>query len=304
MTKKENIKELEKIGYRFIGPNKHSAIKVCNWTRQSLRGKGFCYKQKFYKTIKSHRCIQMSPAIFYCTHRCLFCWRNTKITNPVWIGETDDPNVIMDEAIKAQRNILQGFGGHPKTDKGLFYKALRPRHVAISLAGEPLLYPLISELIEEVKSRDMTAFLVTNGTMPNVLEKISEPTQLYITLPAPDKETYKKTCNPLIRDGWERIIESLSLLTNFSCSTVIRLTLVKNLNMSQPEKYANIIDKANPNFVEVKAFMSVGFSRKRLSYDMMPLHEEIRQFAEIIEKNSGYKIKDEQATSRVVLLTH
>jgi len=296
----EIINLLRKIGYRFLGSN-HSAIKICTWTRNAIRGKGVCYKQKFYG-IESNRCIQMSPAIFNCTHRCLFCWRNTNITYPKWIGPVDEPDVIMDEAIAAQKEILMGFGGNETANKRKFYDALHPKHVAISLAGEPLLYPKISELINEVKNRGMTAFVVTNGTLPEVLEKMAEPTQLYITLPAPDKEIYEKTCQPLIVKGWEKLNESLSLLSNFSCNTVLRLTLVKDLNMIHPEQYAKIIDKSNSKFVEVKSFMSVGFSRERIAYEKMPLHNEIQEFAKKIAEESGYKIVDEQKESRVVLL--
>jgi len=302
----EKIKALEKIGYRFVGTHKHSAIKVCNWTKQSIRENGVCYKEKFYKKlygIESHRCLQMSPSVFNCTHKCQFCWRNTDITFPKWFGEVDDPKEVLDESINAHKEILQGFGGSFSANKSKFYEALNPKNVAISLAGEPTLYPKISELISEIKSRNMTAFLVSNGTLPNVLEKIEEPTQLYITLPAPNKDIYEKTCQPLISNGWEMLQKSLSLLNSFSCNTAIRLTLVKNLNFVYPEKYAKIIEKANPTFLEVKAFMSVGFSRQRLPYSAMPLHEEIREFAKSISNESGYEIKDEQKESRVVLLT-
>jgi wyosine [tRNA(Phe)-imidazoG37] synthetase (radical SAM superfamily) len=48
--------------------------------------------------------------------------------------------------------------------------------------------------------------------------------------------------------------------------------------------------------------MSVGFSRSRIPYDAMPLHNEIQEFAKIISEVSGYKIKDEKSDSRVVLL--
>ena len=60
-------------------------------------------------------------------------------------------------------------------------EAMRPNHAAISLDGEPLLYPRISEYIQEFRDRKMTSFVVTNGTLP---EKMSEldtlPSQIYI----------------------------------------------------------------------------------------------------------------------------
>ncbi|MEM7826616.1 MAG: 4-demethylwyosine synthase TYW1 [Candidatus Aenigmatarchaeota archaeon] len=299
----DDIKRLEKAGFRFIGKHKHSAIKICEWTRKAIRGDNFCYKQKFYG-INSHRCLQMTPAFQFCTHRCLFCWRDISITYPKWNCPIDEPKQILDEAIKAQQKILQGFGGNIKVTKKRFNEAMNPNQVAISLAGEPTLYPKLPELIDEIKMRNMTSFLVSNGTKPDMIKRLlnHQPNQLYITLPAPNEKVYKQTCQPLIEDGWERIMKTLSLLKKFSCNTVIRLTLVKGINFIDPEGYAKIILDASPKYIEVKSFMSVGFARQRLPYSAMPLHNEIIKFAEEIERAINYKIIDEKRDSRVVLL--
>jgi len=295
------IKRLENAGYRIVGKYKHSAVKVCLWTKNSLRGKGVCYKQKFYG-IQSHRCLQMTPALPFCKHRCLFCWRDTSITYPKWEGPYDDPDTIIEESIEAQRELLTGFKGNKYVDKKMWKESQNPNQVAISLAGEPTEYPLISELVDAFKERKFSVFLVSNGTNPDVIAKLAEPTNLYITLPAPNKEIYLKTTNPIV-DSWDNIMKSLSLLQNFSSKTVVRLTLVKNLNFVKPEEYAKIVEKYSPDFLEVKSFMSVGFSRSRLPYSDMPLHEEIKEFAKEIEKNSSYRIKDESKPSRIVLMT-
>ena len=129
----------------------------------------------------------------------------------------------------------------------------------------------------------------------------NQPTQLYITLPAPDEETYIKCCSPLIKDGWKKINESLSILKKFKRST-IRLTLVKNYNMVNPKEYAKLIKIANPKFIEAKAYMWVGYSRQRLQQENMPLHSEIRDFAEKVGKLIDYRIIDEKENSRVVLM--
>jgi tRNA wybutosine-synthesizing protein 1 len=298
----DRIKYLEKIGYRFVGSN--SAIKICEWTRKSIRNKkkgSFCYKQKFYG-IKSHRCLQLSPNVFSCTHNCLYCWRNMKFKK-AFRGKIDKPGDILDNAIKEQKKILQGFWGGD-VDKAKLREAEKPDQVAISLVGEPCLYPKLPELIDEIKRGGMTAFLVSNGTVPEMIKKLidHQPTNMYITLPAPDEKVYKKTCNPMIRDGWQRIQKSLSMLKEFDRS-VIRLTLVKNLNMVKPKGYAEIIESASPDFVEAKAFMPVGGAMERLPYESMPRHKEIKEFAKKIQKHSSYKIKDEKDDSRVVLLS-
>jgi tRNA wybutosine-synthesizing protein 1 len=299
----ERIKKYERMGYRFVGPRRHSAIKICQWCRHSLRGSGFCYKQKFY-AIESSRCIQMTPAFFVCSENCLFCWRPLRYALPreqAW----DSPSEIMDSAIDSQKKILMGFKGNPAVPFSRFKKSMEPRHVAISLSGEPMLYPYIGGLIEDIHSRGMSSFLVTNGTFPERLQSLldsnQQPTQLYVTLAAPDSQTLKKTALPIFPDAWDRLMKSLAVLKKFR-RTVIRLTLVKNLNFIKPEEYAKIVDKSEPDFLEVKSFMSVGGARDRLPYSDMPLFTEIREFAEKIEKNSNYRIMDEKADSRVVLL--
>jgi tRNA wybutosine-synthesizing protein 1 len=104
-------------------------------------------------------------------------------------------------------------------------------------------------------------------------------------------------------DAWEKLNETLELLQSFSCPTVIRITAVRGLNMGNVEEYAELIEKANPTYVEPKAYMHVGFSRFRLGYGGMPSHEEIREFALQLAKATGYKVINESEESRVVLLS-
>lgn len=299
MLSKEKIKDLEKQGYRIAG--NHSAIKICLWTKKAIRAEDVCYKNTFYG-INSHRCVQMTPSLSFCSQRCLWCWRDIGFTKPRWKGKADSPKEIIDGCIKEHVKYLQGFRGNEKTDFKRFREALKPLHFAISLSGEPTLYPKLPELIKELKKRNITSFLVTNGTNPSMLKKLikHQPTQLYLTLPAPDKETYVRVCNPLIKDGWEKIDQSLNLLKKFKRS-VIRLTLAKNINMIKPEKYAKLVENKS-DFVEPKAYVWVGYSRQRLEIKNMPLHKEIKDFAKKIAKNSNLKIIDEKKESRVVLL--
>jgi len=302
------LKRLQKAGYKIIGKNRHSAVKLCLWTRKSIRTgeKEFCYKQKFYRDIgiKSHGCLQMTPSLPFCSLRCAFCWRDVSITYPKWIGEADDPEEIIEKSIKAQRELLSGLGGVPHSEKHL-KEALNPSHAAISLAGEPTIYEKISQLIEGFHKRSMKTFLVTNGTFPERLEPLDNlPTQLYVSLCSNSKEMMGKVQKPLISDAWEMLNKTLELLPNLKTRRVIRLTMVKNLNMFEPEKYAKLIEKTNCNFIEIKAGMAVGFARlqNRIKYEDMASHQEIKEFAEKIENSIGYKIKDEKKDSRVVLL--
>jgi tRNA wybutosine-synthesizing protein 1 len=303
MISEKKAWDLYKQGYRLVG--NHSAIKVCMWTKKALTGEDFCYKQKFYDTI-THRCVQMTPALSTCGHRCVWCWRDIDFTKAKWAGKEDDPKFLVDECIKANAKYLEGFGGNKKTDMKKYMERNKPQQFAISLSGEPTMYPKLPEFILELRKRGINQFLVTNGTQPAMLKKLiqkkAEPTQLYITLPAPDKKTYEKVCRPLIKNGWSKILKSMSLLGRFRRS-VIRLTLAKGVNMISAEKYAAFIKKYKPKFVECKAYMFVGYSQKRLKIENMPLHWEIKEFSTKIAQLSGYKIKDEKENSRVVLLS-
>ena len=300
MVSTKKAAELYSQGYRLVG--NHSASKVCMWTKKALVNEGYCYKQKFYG-INSHRCVQMTPSLQFCDQRCCWCWRDIEHTKPKWSGKVDSPSSIIDGCIEAQVKYLQGFGGNPKTDKKKYKEMHSPLHFAISLTGEPTFYPKLPELIDELRKRKMTSFLVSNGTNPEMIRKLvkHQPTQLYITLPAPDEETYEKVCKPLLKNQWKKILESLSLLKKFKRS-VIRLTLVKGVNMIEPEKYAKLIKKYPSNWVECKSYMHVGYSMKRLEKRNMPRHEEIKKFAMGLANLSGLKIIDEKKESRVVLM--
>ncbi len=297
----EAVKRFVNASYRIVGT--HSAVSICHWTKESLRRDRVCYKEKWYG-IESHRCLEMTPALVWCTHKCQFCWRPLQFTKT---GEPkpDEPTEIIDGCIEARRLLLTGFKGNEAVDKKKWEEAIKPTNAAISLAGEPTMYSRISDLIAEFKKRNMSTFLVTNGTRPDRLKSLEvEPTNLYISLCAPDKQTYLKVNRPLISNGWERLNESLELLKSFNCRTVLRLTLVKGLNLKSPEKYAELIKKADPDIVEPKGYSWVGESRKRIPEENVPTMEDIREFAKVLAKEAGYEIVDEDEPSKVFLLKH
>lgn len=299
---KKQVEKLESSGYRFVGSHNHAAAKICHWTKQSILDKGVCYKEKFYG-IESHRCLQMAPAVPNCQQKCEFCWRDLSYTQTQWEGEYDDPKTIIDEAVKAQNNLLCGFFGNDKANKEKLEESKTPTNAAISLAGEPMLYPEIDELIAEFNRRNFTTFVVSNGQCVDKLKNLeNEPYQLYLSLDAPTKKIYNDICQPQISEGWDNLNQSLDTLTSFNSRTCIRTTCVKGRNMTNPEKYAELIKKASPDFVEIKAYMCVGSSRHRLTPDNMPTFDEVKSFAQKIGENCGKKIVNESEVSRVVLL--
>ena len=152
--------------------------------------------------------------------------------------------------------------------------------------------------------QNFTTFLVSNGENPDKIEALGkhEPTQLYISLDAPNKEIYKKVCKPQVSNGWEKLQESLELLSTIDTRKVLRITSVKDLNMIHTEEYAKIIEKADVDYVEIKAYMFVGDSRNRLQWENMPKTVDIQEFAQSIAEKTSMDIIDEVEKSRVLLL--
>ncbi len=294
--------------YHFVG--RHTVVKKCYWTHTAVTERRFCYKCKFYG-IESHRDIQMSPVAFWCWNACLHCWRIRPQDLGIDVDETqmpfyDPPELILDGIIEAHRRIMSGYYGHPKADPKLVEEAMDPKHVTMSLTGEPTLYPLLGDLIELIHRRGMTTFLVTRGVRPDVLANLSEePSQLYISLEAWDKKSYNYFNRPLVPRAWELTLETLGMLSSFSSPSVIRITLVKGFNDSHEalKNFAKLIEYSNPTYVEVKAYMWVGASRERLSRNNMPSHEDVRSFASRLSELTGYPVYGESVSSRVVLLS-
>ncbi len=293
---------LSRQGYILVG--RHSVVKKCHWTHVSLTEGRYCYKCKFYG-IESHRDIQMSPAALWCWNACIHCWRLRPTDTIKWddtkLPWVDDPELIVEGSIEAYRDSLMGYWGHPRIKENHLLKkkleeALNPVHVAISLTGEPLLYPRIGELIEEYHRRGFTTFLVTRGIRPDILAEIEEePTQLYVSIEAWDKESYEYFDKPLVPRAWELNMKTIELLPTFSSMTTIRFTVIR--------KWAEMVESAQPTYIEVKSYMHVGASRQRLSRNDMLRHIEVLDVAKKLADLTGYNIVSHQIESRVVLLS-
>ncbi|VVB59021.1 S-adenosyl-L-methionine-dependent tRNA 4-demethylwyosine synthase [Candidatus Anstonella stagnisolia] len=307
----ELLKKLLRQKYHIVG--KHSAVKMCQWTASTLKGEGSCYKNAFYG-IQSHQCIQSTPVLLFCNHACVFCWRmmpeeGLKFSDMPKKGFSwDAPKEIVEGFVQAHRKTVSGFGGNPKTGGKVFEEANSPKHVALSLTGEPSMYPYMGELLEEFHKRGISTFLVTNGTYPNMVEKWKTlPTQLYVSLVAPNKEVYLKAIRPDSPVLWEQYLKTLEMLPELGkkTRTVLRMTLVRDVNMQPIEGYAQQILLAKPHYVEVKSMVFVGGARLKergLSTGSMLGMEEIREYAKELAKLTGYIYAAEHAPSRIVLL--
>lgn len=310
MINKKNLELLKKQHYIVAG--KHSAVQICRWNKHALVGEGECYKHKFYG-IPSWRCCEISPAAVWCDNHCLHCWRATEATqgNKMTSKLIDSPSIIIEECIKGRKKLLTGFGGHPRIDKKRYKEAQEPSHFAISLIGEPTLYPKIGEMVALLRKGGKTSFIVSNGLHPEVLEKLEKknqlPTQLYVSLNSSNEKEFNEWHKSILKDAWKKYNKTLEILNRLSKEgkrNVLRMTLVKSLNMDERhiEEFAEIIKKSGVLFVEVKSFMSLGYARQRLGYETMPSMKEIESFAKRLAKKTGYIILDKHLPSRIILL--
>ena len=102
---------------------------------------------------------------------------------------------------------------------------------------------------------------------------------MYVSLDAPDEETYISLCRPL-DDYWERVKESLNLLG--SRRSAVPDHARQRIERFRPERYRSNPAGSGSMFVEVKGYMYLGYSRKRLVQEIFPEHGLVRSFAEKI----------------------
>jgi len=300
--------QLKKAKY---GVADHSTVGLCHWTKKSFKHEGSCYKHKFYG-ISTHRCMEFSPAGMYCENRCVYCWRPMEFYDSMQMKpeQVAEPEQILTKLMAERKKLINGFYGDSRNDKQRLDESLLPAHYAISLSGEPTMYPKLPELIKYLKTFEATKsiFLVTNGQEPDMIQKLQDedalPTQLYLSTNAADYESFMKINKPRYDDSWERWNRTLDMLKDLK-TTVLRITLIRDHN-DQKESipaFAEMFRKASPHFIEIKSYMHIGRSTNRLEYENMLEMEEIKSFSEEIAKQSKiFSIMDESIVSRISIL--
>ncbi|KAH6856410.1 hypothetical protein B0I37DRAFT_75113 [Chaetomium sp. MPI-CAGE-AT-0009] len=301
---------LTKQGYSIVGS--HSGVKICRWTKSALRGRGSCYKFSFYG-INSHQCMESTPSLS-CSNKCVFCWRHG--TNPVgttWRWVVDPPQLIFDGVKENHYKKIKMMRGVPGVRAERFAEAMRIRHCALSLVGEPIFYPHINEFLAMLHAERISSFLVCNAQHPDQLAALQHVTQLYISIDASNRESLRRIDRPLHRDFWERFQRCLDILRErrFRQRTVFRLTLVKGFNIEdEAEGYADLVEKGLPCFVEVKGVTYCGTSTSSnagLTMANVPFYQEVCDFVVALEKalrkrGLQYGIAAEHAHSCCILL--
>jgi tRNA wybutosine-synthesizing protein 1 len=221
------------------------------------------------------------------------------------------PKEIVTNLMEERKKLIMGHYGDPRQDRKKLDESLLPSHYAISLSGEPTMYPQLPQLIKYLKSIPETKsiFLVTNGQEPEMIQRLQDedalPTQLYLSTNAPDEETFHLVNKPRYKDAWERWNSSLEIISELNTRTVIRITLIRDYNTYDRmiPKFAKMLKRANVHFIEAKSYMHIGRSTNRLEYSNMLEMSEVQRFASELAKQSEiYSMMDESAISRIVVL--
>ncbi|KAM6932940.1 S-adenosyl-L-methionine-dependent tRNA 4-demethylwyosine synthase TYW1 [Xenentodon cancila] len=294
---------LTKQGYKLIGS--HSGVKLCRWTKSMLRGRGGCYKHTFYG-IESHRCMETTPSLA-CANKCVFCWRHH--TNPVgteWRWKMDPAEKILQDSLEKHQNMIRQFRGVPGVKPERYEEGLAVKHCALSLVGEPIMYPEINTFIRLLHGHRISSFLVTNAQFPEEIRNLVPVTQLYVSVDASTKDSLKRIDRPLFKDFWPRFLDSLRALGEKRQRTVYRLTLVKAWNVEEMQAYSELIALGQPDFIEVKGVTYCGeSSASSLTMANVPWHQEVVAFVQqLADMLPQYEIACEHEHSNCLLIAH
>lgn len=304
------LNQLKKAKY---GVADHGTVELCHWTKKSFRNEGDCYKHKFYG-ISTHRCMEFSPAGMFCENRCIYCWRPMEFYSAMSMPaeKVAPPEIILSKLMEERERLVMGHYGDVKSDRKKIDESLLPSHYAISLSGEPTMYPQLPEMIKYLKQLPSTksVFLVTNGQEPEMLERLRDedalPTQLYLSTNAPNEKVFQLVNRPKYKDAWERWNSSLDILSKLdNTRSVLRVTLIRGHNENDQliPQYSEMMNRGNVHFIEIKSYMHIGRSTNRLEYTDMLNMSEVRHFSnELVKQSNIYSIMDESEISRIVVL--
>jgi len=294
-------KSLTKQGYKIIGT--HSGVKLCRWTKSMLRGRGGCYKHTFYG-IESHRCMETTPSLA-CANKCVFCWRHH--SNPVgteWRWKMESAEFILKGALENHYKMINEFKGVPGVLPDKLEEGMQAKHCALSLVGEPIMYPEINKFVKLLHQEKISSFLVTNAQFPDAIRDMEPCTQLYVSIDASTKDSLKKIDRPLFKDFWERFLSSLAELKKKGQRTVYRLTLVKGWNAEEMDNYAKLVGIGQPDLIEIKGVTFCGSSKaSTLTMENVPWHTEVVRFvSDLVDRLPGYEIASEHEHSNCILV--
>ncbi len=232
------------------------------------------------------------------------------LSNPVgteWKWKMDPAEMIFETALKLHYSMINEFKGVPDVKPDRLKEAFEVKHCALSLVGEPIMYPKINKFVDLLHSKSISTFLVTNAQFPDAITSLKPVTQLYVSVDAPTKESLKRIDRPLFKDYWQRYLDSLKAIGEKQQRTVYRLTLVKGWNTNDVGEYAKLIELGKPDFIEIKGVTYCGESNaSELTMQNVPWYAETINFVDSLQKYlpNEYELACEHEHSNCVLIAH
>lgn len=215
----------------------------------------------------------------------------------------------MSGMISSHRELIQNVRGMPGVCPERLSEAFTPCHCALSLVGEPILYPKINQFIQILHAKSISTFLVTNGQYPEAIPHLSPVTQLYLSVDAPNKAVMETLDRPVFSDFWERFQRSVKYMSERDERTVFRLTLIVGFNMSEKDitEYAALLAAGRPDFVELKRLTPAfqGRVNSLLRMKNVPSWQAVKEFASRLSEATGqrYRVTSVHEHSGCVLLS-
>ena len=124
-----------------------SGVKLCRWTKARSCA---VMRRVLQAQLLRHRepPVHGATPSLACANKCVFCWRHH--TNPVgreWRWQMDDAETLVTSAISEHKGMIKQMKGVPGVLPERLAEGMDPRHCALSLVGEPIMYPEIDKFV-------------------------------------------------------------------------------------------------------------------------------------------------------------
>ena len=206
----------------------------------------------------------------------------------------DQPEFLIEQSIEKHRGMINQCRGVPGVVPERFEAAFDVQHCALSLVGEPIIYPQINRFLDLLHERKISSFMVTNAQFPKEIKELKPVTQMYLSIDAANEESLKKIDRPVFKDFWQRFLDSIDALKTKGQRTVFRLTLVKDWNMEELSGYSDLIKRGRPDFIEIKGVTYCGNNKaSSLTIKNTPYHEEVLKWVQFLVSEANKTLGEE-----------
>lgn len=219
----------------------------------------------------------------------------------------DDPEMLVNQGLENHYKMINEYKGAKGVWPERVAEAFDVKHCALSLVGEPILYPEINRFLGLLHDKGISSFMVTNAQFPDLIANLRPVTQLYLSIDAATPESLKKIDRPLFEDYWQRFLGSIDALRDKGQRTVFRLTLVKGYNTEEIKNYAELIVRGQPDFIEIKGVTFCGGGKRaELTMKNVPWHDEVIEWSQLLckEVDDTYELACEHQHSCCLLLAN